>query len=285
MDITMNLSEVLLYLELMQRNKNKPGLKELNIMLYFLKNYEEVKTFIKKIDDLNFKLPLNFYYGCLIHFIEDYYDCINLRNKFINRARQESIFFIQQILLSKSKEQALEVINEAKLYGVNLHEDWANRCNSMWEIKRDQAVWKEYRESYELNFFPEVYEEFQKMKSGYFESLSLKELKRNLSHKKATKNTHKVSTAVYDRNVFVKEFARRVAKGICQLCENEAPFTDKQGNPFLEIHHIHYLSRGGSDTIDNVVALCPNCHRKVHYLELVEDTKALKAKALANMNI
>ncbi|WP_296863638.1 HNH endonuclease [Thermosyntropha sp.] len=28
--------------------------------------------------------------------------------------------------------------------------------------------------------------------------------------------------------------------------------------------HIEWLSRGGTDTIDNTVALCPNCHRKMH---------------------
>ena len=25
------------------------------------------------------------------------------------------------------------------------------------------------------------------------------------------------------------------------------------------------LSDGGSDTVTNVVALCPNCHREIHY--------------------
>lgn len=45
---------------------------------------------------------------------------------------------------------------------------------------------------------------------------------------------------------------------------------DKKGQPFLEVHHIHYLSNGGNDTIDNVIALCPNCHRKIPQLELEE---------------
>lgn len=29
-------------------------------------------------------------------------------------------------------------------------------------------------------------------------------------------------------------------------------------------HHIVPTSKGGKDTLDNVVILCPNCHRKVH---------------------
>lgn len=45
----------------------------------------------------------------------------------------------------------------------------------------------------------------------------------------------------------------RVAKGICQLCDKEAPIKDKHGQPFLEVHHIHYLSNGGEDKIENVI--------------------------------
>ena len=46
-----------------------------------------------------------------------------------------------------------------------------------------------------------------------------------------------------------------------------APFNDKKGRPFLESHHIRWLSEGGADSIDNVAALCPNCHRKMHELK------------------
>ncbi|QSF35705.1 HNH endonuclease [Priestia megaterium] len=69
-----------------------------------------------------------------------------------------------------------------------------------------------------------------------------------------------------------------MAQGICQLCDKEAPFLDKQGNPFLEVHHINYLSNGGEDKIDNVVALCPNCHRRIHMLEDEEDFKKILKK-------
>lgn len=70
------------------------------------------------------------------------------------------------------------------------------------------------------------------------------------------------------------------AKGRCELCENEAPFTDKNGNPYLEIHFIQWLSKGGLPTPQNTVLLCPNCHRKVHLLNDKNDIKKLKAVAL-----
>lgn len=84
-------------------------------------------------------------------------------------------------------------------------------------------------------------------------------------------------TTVYERNVYVAEYAKRRANGICQLCGKQAPFKDKNGEPYLETHHIQWLSRGGTDTIDNVVALCPNCHRRMHVLDLEEDKEKLKA--------
>ena len=73
--------------------------------------------------------------------------------------------------------------------------------------------------------------------------------------------------------------AKRKAKGICKLCNKPAPFKDKTGRPYLETHHIVWLSQGGDDTIENTVALCPNCHRKMHTLNLKQDIRMLKAAA------
>ena len=41
----------------------------------------------------------------------------------------------------------------------------------------------------------------------------------------------------------------------------------KSGSIYLESHHIHPLSEGGADTIENVIALCPNHHREAHFGE------------------
>lgn len=40
---------------------------------------------------------------------------------------------------------------------------------------------------------------------------------------------------------------------------------DKEGQPFLEVHHINRLADDGPDTPENVAAICPNCHREAHY--------------------
>ncbi|MBN3545096.1 HNH endonuclease [Fictibacillus barbaricus] len=88
-----------------------------------------------------------------------------------------------------------------------------------------------------------------------------------------------VVSKVYERNAYISELAKRRAKGICQLCEQPAPFKDKKGNPYLENHHIIWLANGGEDTIKNTVALCPNCHRKMHSLNLIKDVEKLQAIA------
>ncbi len=80
----------------------------------------------------------------------------------------------------------------------------------------------------------------------------------------------------YDRNQDVVEFVKRRANGFCQLCKNAAPFSKKDGEPFLESHHIQWLSQGGDDAIDNTVALCPNCHRKMHALNSEKDKILLR---------
>lgn len=79
----------------------------------------------------------------------------------------------------------------------------------------------------------------------------------------------------YIRDRHVSEYAKCRAKGFCQLCGNPAPFFDKNGRPYLEAHHIIRLADGGDDSIDNVVGLCPNCHRQMHCLNLDEDVKNL----------
>ena len=56
------------------------------------------------------------------------------------------------------------------------------------------------------------------------------------------------------------------AKGFCERCGLAAPFRRKSdGSPYLEVHHKIPLSEDGADTLENVLALCPNCHREVHF--------------------
>ncbi|WP_249262133.1 HNH endonuclease [Leptospira interrogans] len=56
------------------------------------------------------------------------------------------------------------------------------------------------------------------------------------------------------------------ANGICENCKKPAPFLRKKDkSAYLEVHHIIQLSMGGEDTINNAIAVCPNCHRRLHF--------------------
>jgi 5-methylcytosine-specific restriction protein A len=56
------------------------------------------------------------------------------------------------------------------------------------------------------------------------------------------------------------------AKGKCEGCTKDAPFLRrKDGTPYLEVHHVKQLADGGKDTVENAIALCPNCHREKHF--------------------
>lgn len=83
------------------------------------------------------------------------------------------------------------------------------------------------------------------------------------------------SSKTYIRDPYIARYARLRANGKCQLCGQSAPFIDLQGFPYLESHHIIWLSRGGADTIENTVGLCPNCHRKMHVLDKESDKSIL----------
>ena len=75
------------------------------------------------------------------------------------------------------------------------------------------------------------------------------------------------TTQQYTRSSAIRDYVMARAGGYCEGCEQPAPFTSKTGQPYLHAHHVHELSEGGSDTPDTVIALCPNCHYRVHHGE------------------
>jgi 5-methylcytosine-specific restriction protein A len=73
------------------------------------------------------------------------------------------------------------------------------------------------------------------------------------------------TTSRYQRSSAVREYALKRADGICELCEEAAHFMKENGDPFLEVHHVDELGEGGADHPSLVGAICPNCHREIHY--------------------
>lgn len=75
------------------------------------------------------------------------------------------------------------------------------------------------------------------------------------------------SSQSFKRNPWVVAARLAHAKDRCEVsgCRNPMPFKRNDETTFLEVHHIQPLSRGGKDTFQNTIALCPNCHREQHY--------------------
>jgi 5-methylcytosine-specific restriction protein A len=70
---------------------------------------------------------------------------------------------------------------------------------------------------------------------------------------------------LYARLPAVKAWVLQEAKGICELCQKPGPFLLPNGEKYLEVHHVKRLADGGPDTVENAVAVCPNCHRLLHW--------------------
>jgi len=79
--------------------------------------------------------------------------------------------------------------------------------------------------------------------------------------------TRLVGTQRFLRNPYVREYVLRRANGRCERvnCKLPVPFLRNDGTTYLEVHHKIPLADDGPDTIENTVALCPNCHREAHY--------------------
>lgn len=53
------------------------------------------------------------------------------------------------------------------------------------------------------------------------------------------------------------------ANNCCEACHQPAPFETEEG-PYLELHSLYKESDDGLSRPDQVVAVCPNCHARLH---------------------
>lgn len=97
-------------------------------------------------------------------------------------------------------------------------------------------------------------------------TLSKQERTRRLNAASPIPAQRRVVTVEYLRNPDVVAEVLERANGVCERCGEDAPFTRRSDNtPYLEVHHKKRLADGGEDTVQNALALCPNCHRRLHF--------------------
>lgn len=80
----------------------------------------------------------------------------------------------------------------------------------------------------------------------------------------------------------VRDYVISRANGHCQLCGVPAPFNSPDGKPYLELHLVIPFRDGGDESTSNLVALCPNCNRKIEVSPMPSDVRKLKLLAKRN---
>ena len=121
------------------------------------------------------------------------------------------------------------------------------------------------------------FQEVQERRERKARRLSPEELAARAAAAPKVAGQRQTTATSYERDQYVSRFAKERAKGCCELCAKPAPFKKSDGEPYLETHHVTWLSKGGEDSIANTVALCPNCHRKMHELDADLDRAKLTA--------
>lgn len=110
------------------------------------------------------------------------------------------------------------------------------------------------------DFAPTADEETLEQRAAKLERQPLKDEPKGIVRPEQTLS----SCRSFVRDPEVRAWVRQQANGKCEGCGEPAPF-EKDGRPFLEVHHVKHLAQEGSDRPSNAVALCPNCHRRCHH--------------------
>jgi hypothetical protein len=158
---------------------------------------------------------------------------------------------------------------EKERLGVRAHFDHLRNTHGLKVTRGADHKWRFDRASLGLPLSPDSLVDYQSdLDKGVKESLKLspEEREKRLSSAKKYPASKQVVATVFSRNPDVIAAVRSRANGDCEGCGKSAPFQKlSDGTPYLEVHHKKRLADGGPDTVENAIALCPNCHRKTHF--------------------
>jgi 5-methylcytosine-specific restriction endonuclease McrA len=148
---------------------------------------------------------------------------------------------------------------------IKIGEDY--KSNIIFVTGDEKADW--FHQSMSNKIYPryELVHEFKEKTNGRdVHFISLSDLIEIYSkEEEIIDNIRSVEKQFKYRNSPKKRFEAIVldADSKCKLCGIDGSFDGNNGLSFLEMHHIKPLSKGGVDEIDNIVVLCPNCHKMV----------------------
>lgn len=235
----------------------------------FFNEVLENKDFSKYIDNLK----NNSWYGIKIQSLTIFMFWIN-SNKYIPLDKNTISLLKNYKIITHTPnnyKNYIQLVEKTKYYNNNICRSIA--IYALGEDRNDKLLSKVDEKEVELflenKILPtknldELLKEFQNnVKESIKDSSEERKKRLKIASKKAMKIN--VTTTYRRRNPDVVAEVLARANGICECCKKEAPFYKKDGTPFLEVHHIKFLSEDGEDSIENAEALCPNCHREKHF--------------------
>lgn len=230
------------------------------------KNYKkEVKKVMSYIQSLNWNDPVSIIYSKLFKsnfVIENNWNFKDVKNELEERLR----FNIPPAYKDKGKEDG----------GIGDYIIWKDILKLGIDKKQDvvfvtgdeKADW--FHQSMGTKIYPrfELVHEYKESTQGNdLHLISLSELVELFGTDSATIETIRSAERVSRHRRFSSELRKQAilkAGSKCQLCHIEGSFDETNETSFLEIHHIRPLSKGGENALENIVVLCPNCHKIVH---------------------
>ena len=87
---------------------------------------------------------------------------------------------------------------------------------------------------------------------------------------------------IYPRNLRIGQEAKELANWKCDIDATHITFTSEfDDNPYMEAHHLIPMAvqdfyEISLDFVENIICLCPTCHRKIHYATASDKREMLK---------
>lgn len=135
--------------------------------------------------------------------------------------------------------------------------------DDLWFIKNcgESAYYNNHHEAWKDFMDKNICKVSEKEKEEFMVTLNKEELE---DFKEIEKRQPLSKTIVYfKRNKEIVKSLKELYDNKCQICQ--FTFKKDNGENYSETHHVIPLGQNGSDKIENMVVLCPNCHRQLHY--------------------
>lgn len=94
-------------------------------------------------------------------------------------------------------------------------------------------------------------------------------------NEKIKKETIEINLKTYKRHNYLMALIKKYRNYTCQFCSTT--ILKENGEYYIEACHIKAKSDGGKDSLDNILILCPNCHKLFDYgkKEKIKHTKEM----------